>query len=88
MAKKSNKTTTVNETMVRAERFIKNVGKLDSKVHKRCVDEMFGTVRLNKNAFERKMGQRRLFTVTKSSIIHSGTYTMAGIRSAIKARIA
>lgn len=61
------------------ESFLSNVGKLDKFVHRQTHDEQFGTVRLVKAAYESKYG-KRIYSVSKSKLIPSGSYTIGGLR--------
>lgn len=71
-----------NITKSRIASFLSNASKLDMYVHKRTSDDVLGTVVIKKSAAENK--GKRLYAVS-SKVIHSGCYTMAGLRKALVA---
>lgn len=74
-------TMTVAEYNVRT--FMSNVDKLDKYVHTQTHSDL-GSVRLVKAAYENK-GKRKF--AVKSNVIHSGSYTRAGLMKAFMATI-
>lgn len=79
MKKKINKNIMETKNEYKLRSFMSNVNKLDMYVHRRTHSDIFGTVKLVKSALENK-GKRK-FSVSKSELIPSGSYTYSTLKT-------